>query len=352
MILSYTGSAGAAITVNEGVVTDNGDGTYTITPASGKTKLGANTKIYVSGTLSTTIHTSCSRPLAVNDVFGSFTVVGLDKIADGKAIVTDNGDGTYTITPAPGETKLEANTKIYIDGTLHTTIHTSCSKPLNVGDVFGDFTVSGIVKISDSNPQSKCKGITSLKLLYLDSTPATITVDKGVITDNGDGTYTLTPESGKDKLDSNTKFYVDDALDTIIHTSCSRPLNVNDTYGSFKIVGMDRIYENKKPQKYIDELNAINGSLYIFEMAIIKLTQIDAILARTAASEAENATVVYPQHQKKVDRELAKVQKEFEKALKDLNKCRNDKAIHHYRKAWEHSQHAIKYANKIPKPKK
>ena len=39
-------------------------------------------------------------------------------------------------------------------------------------------------------------------------------------------------------------------------------------------------------------------------------------------------------------------QKGMEKAEKYLNEGKPDKAIDHYKKAWEHAQQAIKFANK------
>ena len=252
MTLSYIGGAGADITVDEGIGVDNGDGTYTITPEPGKSKLSSNTEIYIDGVLHTEIHTSCSKPIDVGDVYGDFTIVDLDKITEGKGVVTDNGDGTYTITPAPGESKLSSNTKIYIDGVLHTEIHTSCSKPLNEGDVYDDFTVVGVDKILESKCKgitsltleylggagaditldegAKCKGITSMTLSYTGGAGADITVDKGEVTDNGDGTYTITPQFGDSKLSSNTEIFVDGVLHTEIHTSCSKPIEIDDEY--------------------------------------------------------------------------------------------------------------------------
>ncbi len=71
----------------------------------------------------------------------------------------------------------------------------------------------------------KCKGITSLTLEYF-GVGADITVEKGMVADNGDGTYTITPTDGKSKLSANTKVYVDGELYTEIHTSCSKPIDV------------------------------------------------------------------------------------------------------------------------------
>ena len=44
---------------------------------------------------------------------------------------------------------------------------------------------------------------------------------KGSVTGNVDGTYTITPEDGKEKLSANTKIYVADEEAAKIDTSCS-----------------------------------------------------------------------------------------------------------------------------------
>jgi len=62
-------------------------------------------------------------------------------------MVLDNGDETYTITPEDGKEKLSANTKIYVGGVLDTEIHTSCSKPIAEGDIYGAFTIMVLDKL-------------------------------------------------------------------------------------------------------------------------------------------------------------------------------------------------------------
>ena len=64
-----------------------------------------------------------------------------------KAVVMDLGGGLYKITPGAGDTKLESNTKIYVGGVLATKIKTSGSKPIDIGDVHGDFTIVDLKKI-------------------------------------------------------------------------------------------------------------------------------------------------------------------------------------------------------------
>ncbi|MCH7534541.1 MAG: T9SS type A sorting domain-containing protein, partial [Bacteroidetes bacterium] len=55
------------------------------------------------------------------------------------ADIADNGDGTYTITN--GGKKLKSNTELR-EGGNKIKIHTSCSKPIGIGDIHGNFTVT------------------------------------------------------------------------------------------------------------------------------------------------------------------------------------------------------------------
>jgi hypothetical protein len=76
----------------------------------------------------------------------------------------------------------------------------------------------------------------------------------------------------------------------------------------------------------------------VFENVIDKLLTADKLLAETALNEAKE----YEGPGKKVDKEIEKSEKEFEKATKELEKGKPDKAIDHYKKAWEHARHAMK----------
>ena len=56
-----------------------------------------------------------------------------------------------------------------------------------------------------------------------------------------------------------------------------------------------------------------------------------------------------PARQDKFEREIAKAEKELAKGDEDRDDYKLGKAIHHYKKAWEHATHAIKEATKLPK---
>ncbi len=59
--------------------------------------------------------------------------------------------GVFMFEPEPGKEKLKANTVVDdgVNGAVK--IHTSCSKPLEVGDVFGAYTVTDLIKIFDDD---------------------------------------------------------------------------------------------------------------------------------------------------------------------------------------------------------
>jgi thiosulfate/3-mercaptopyruvate sulfurtransferase len=74
---------------------------------------------------------------------------------------------------------------------------------------------------------------------------------------------------------------------------------------------------------------------------IDKLTKADDRLAIVAINDAKNTPVQDPKSQDKVDKEIAKAEEELSKAVEEVSKGKPDKAINHYKKAWEHAQHAI-----------
>jgi hypothetical protein len=96
-----------------------------------------------------------------------------------------------------------------------------------------------------------------------------------------------------------------------------------------------------KHPKEISEL-----ALVVTQQAIDDLVRADRILAVTLINELSDAVAVDDKKQKHVDKELAKAQDELAKGNKerDADKPKPDKAIDHYKKAWEH---ATKAADKV-----
>ena len=133
-----------------------------------------------------------------------------------------------------------------------------------------------------------------MALSYSGGAGAAITVEKGVITDNGDGTYTITPEDGKGKLESNTKIFVDEVLDTEIHTSCSRPLDVGDVHGSFTVESIDEMEEylvSKLAERGIEPIGVIHDQASI-SISWLKGEPIDEIKTQDAVNKIVEALEV------------------------------------------------------------
>jgi hypothetical protein len=76
------------------------------------------------------------------------------------------------------------------------------------------------------------------------------------------------------------------------------------------------------------------------------LLEADKRLADAAFDDASAAlaTISDPDVAEKVQKELDKCNKEYEKVEEELNKGHPDHAIDHYKKVWEHAQHALKHA--------
>ena len=178
---------------------------------------------------------------------------------------------------------------------------------------------------------NKCGGITSMTLAYSGGAGA-ITVDKGFVTANVDGTYTITPE--KDKLSANTKIYVGGEEAANIHTSCSKPIKVGDGNGAFTIVDLETLPAKGKKDQISDE------ALACADLAIEKLVRVDRILAETFILDAEATEVL--DNQDKVDKEITKAYEELDKGDAEDDAGKFNKAIHHYKNAWEHARHAMK----------
>ncbi len=81
------------------------------------------------------------------------------------------------------------------------------------------------------------------------------------------------------------------------------------------------------------------------QMAIDNLVAADRQLALTLIEEAEDAPVSDPSKQDKVDEELEKAREELAKGDEARDAGDADNAIQHYRKAWGHACHALRFAD-------
>ena len=129
----------------------------------------------------------------------------------------------------------------------------------NLVDSDGDGIPDGADDEDEVPPESsgKCKGLTSLTVLYTGAKPVTIKVKVKtgepafVVFSNIDSgnKITITPSFGLEKLKSNTQFEIfdgDTLIDSIvIHTSCSQGIDVGNVYpdatSSLEITAMGKI---------------------------------------------------------------------------------------------------------------
>jgi len=196
--------------------------------------------------------------------------------------------------------------------------------------------IKALLKIKDG--ETKCKGVTSLTLEYTgaDAVTITFTDKKGNVLDEFTGVVSgdeVTLTASGSKLGSTTNVSISGAIteEQSIHTSCSKPIDVGDEYGSLEISDLETIPGKTKkgilPEELQDDAQLICDSI----------VNVDRIFAEVAIADATAG----PQNDKVV-KEIAKANKEMDKAQDDLDKGKLDKAIKHYEKAWKHAQHAIK----------
>jgi hypothetical protein len=216
-------------------------------------------------------------------------------------------DETFSVT-ATGRNDLKASTKLLITDDVgvvqNLEIHTSCSKPIDCGDVFGGLEIVQILgtdgTVCDLTPpgplfQDACEvplapptphctsKVMELQLAYIGdelglgctvSNPQDGKASCTGVSDLGDDVdITITKEPDKISADPDTD--IDPPFDTTVevisitkldggvpkelpseitftatgtggtqdiklHTSCSQPLNLGDVFGNFVVVGIDR----------------------------------------------------------------------------------------------------------------
>jgi len=271
-------------------------GSFTFFGMDNNGTLGTEISVFVNNVLHTKIHTSCSRPIGPGLVSGAFEVISGTSLKGGplcpieppdddcgpcKGKVTRlkleytgvqnaevsvvQKDGTEVffggVSPAGsfefvGDDKgtLGTGISVFVNDVLHIKIHTSCSRPIGPGSVFGDFKViegyslkGGAICPFDTPPGGDCgpcKGkVTQLELVYTGDIAAFITVvqkkDNDVVFDeivSPGGSFAF---SGTDKdgiLGTEIKVFVNGSLNTKIHTSCSQPIGPGLVFGDFEVV--------------------------------------------------------------------------------------------------------------------
>ncbi|WP_372641326.1 hypothetical protein [Ancylomarina sp.] len=167
---------------------------------------------------------------------------------------------------------------IKVDGLVNAKIHTSCSQPLYIGLVKGDFTiVDGYSRNggqlcekdppTDDNGCGDCEGkITNLTMTYDGDTDALITVKQkkdNVIVFNetveAGAEFSFVGTDKKGTLGTEIYLSIDGALNTAIHTSCSQPIYIGMTSGDFTIVDGYSRNGGQLCKTYTEESRTKNG---------------------------------------------------------------------------------------------
>ncbi|NND12279.1 MAG: T9SS type A sorting domain-containing protein [Flavobacteriaceae bacterium] len=265
--VTFTYMGSETLSTNSGVITNNGDGTYTV--SDNGEKLDGNLEIYVGGNTAE-IHTSCSQDIvgvnfagvtviAHTDTEGNMTTLdgcfqapvpdcgcegGIVEVSfsyggelsdlttnDDNAFFTDNGDGTFTLDTYNGE-KL-SNPDIFVNGVDAGEFHSSCSQNL-LENVYGqgivvveyvdeEGSVTSIETCPFDQPGQDCEcdgGIVSITFEYPGELSDLSSNDSdATITDNGDGTFTIASNDG-DKL-NNPDMFINGTDVGELHASCS-----------------------------------------------------------------------------------------------------------------------------------
>jgi hypothetical protein len=271
-----------------------------------KGTLGTEIKIYVNDDENTKIHTSCSKPIGPGLISGDFEVIsgssreggnlcpidtppGGDDCSECEGKVTNlelqyNGSAAATITVKtkkdgehggnvvfnetvmPGESfsfvgndkkgTLGTEITIYVDGSINTKIHTSCSKPIGPGLVSGDFEVlsgssreGGELCPINTPPGggdcNECDGkITRLDLQYNGGASANIEVVQkkdGIMAFSGNvnpgETFTFYGKDDKGTLGTEITIFINGSEAQKIHTSCSVEIGAGSVFGDFTVMG-------------------------------------------------------------------------------------------------------------------
>ena len=219
------------ISPNSGITTNNNYIISVTAPGRGGGEFPADSKFAIRNKVddlaqSLEIHTSCSKSLAVGDVFGSFRLIELTS-TNGGTIGLPEPD---PVTPSdPGLKLCEAEAVqpgSCADGKPKALVFNYTGDPCSESS-------------NDQGDKAKCSGDLNgeapIEILYTGKDSDKITVSpSGQTIEPGDS---VTVEAtGRDDLKSETKLKIlqdgDLLQELTIHTSCSQPLNIGDQFGS------------------------------------------------------------------------------------------------------------------------
>ncbi len=289
--VTFTYSGGGSITTNTGSITNNGDGTYTV--SDNGLKLDKNLEIVTNGCNTAQIHTSCSQDVLGVTFTGGVQVIGYVDTDGNSASLTDgciaapdcgtvtgfvftdgvtsipivDGD-SYDINTLPANFYVEVvlsgfpesvrfsvknedtgNEFISIDNDQAFTYPndgTSWSLGISefkvkaeifkLDNAMGDKCDYDYLKFTlfdGSIPDCPCQG-GLVELTFNYSGSGTVTTNSGTVVNNGDGTYTAIATG--DKLVKDFEVYINGAT-AQIHTSCSQDL-LGITFGGLvQVIG-------------------------------------------------------------------------------------------------------------------
>ena len=242
--------------VNNTFVAPNGE--FTIDPD----KFNSNSVLVAStsgGTETNEFHTSCSQPLAVGDEFGSFTLAAINgqrgstevtyqyKVTNNGApltgiVVTDDLLGDIGTIPMLGTGAS--------DDSLTRTVSISATT-VNIGTAVGLLSDGSQCPASDSTTVivveppvvgGECDGkVTDLVMKNLGG-DAQVRVEQkkeGTVFDDfvpAGGEFSFSGTDKKDTLGTEISIFVNDNLNTKIHTSCSQPIGPGLVSGDFEVI--------------------------------------------------------------------------------------------------------------------
>ena len=187
---------------------------------------------------------------------GTATIRVEQKGKDGGTVFEEGvlAGNEFTFNGVDKKGTLGKEVSIYVNDTLNTNIHTSCSKPIGPGLVSDDFeVVEGYSKdgglLCPITPVEgecdDCEGkVTQLTLRYNGDVEAIIIVEQkgkdggvvfeGIVQPAGEFVFDGTDKKGT--LGKDISIYINNTLNTRIHTSCSKPIGPGLVSDDFEVV--------------------------------------------------------------------------------------------------------------------
>ena len=232
------------------------DGEFTVDPA----KFNSNSVLVAGNTGGTEInefHTSCSQPLAVGDVFGSFTLAAINGQHGSTEVtyqytVTNNGDPLTGINltdnvlgAIAGPFNLASGDSSIFTRSANitgTTVNVATASTSLGGALCSASDSTTVTVIEPPVVGGECDGkVTDLVLKNLGA-GAQVRVDQkkdGTVFNDfvpAGGEFSFSGTDKKDTLGTEISIFVNDNLNTKIHTSCSQPIGPGLVSGSFEVI--------------------------------------------------------------------------------------------------------------------